>query len=155
MLGWEQSCLLRLLKQFPAAFGKRARRGVAADVSQGVAPGGQGSEACLECLRFLGGQKAQQLDQWALARHTDDALVFFTARKHGLAVLTRNVRDFDLHRIDLARNVERPVTRGGTEARSHGLAEFVAQEEMGRSVRRSPTTRWNIAFISDGSPGST
>ncbi|HET9451567.1 MAG TPA: alpha/beta fold hydrolase [Aggregicoccus sp.] len=42
------------------------------------------------------------------------------------------VRDFDLHRIDLARNVERPVTRGGTEAKSHGLAEFVAQEEMSR-----------------------
>ncbi len=32
----------------------------------------------------------------ALARHGNDALLFFAARKHGLAVLTRNARDFDL-----------------------------------------------------------
>jgi len=36
------------------------------------------------------------LDRSALARHGNDALLFFTARKHGLAVLTRNARDFDL-----------------------------------------------------------
>lgn len=36
------------------------------------------------------------LDRSALARHANDALLFFTARKHGLAVLTRNARDFDL-----------------------------------------------------------
>jgi dipeptidyl-peptidase-4 len=42
------------------------------------------------------------------------------------------VRDFDVHVVDLEKNVERRVTRGGTMERPHGLAEFVAQEEMGR-----------------------
>lgn len=36
------------------------------------------------------------LERSALARHGNDALLFFTARKHGLAVLTRNARDFGL-----------------------------------------------------------
>ncbi len=38
----------------------------------------------------------------------------------------------DLHAVDLASNRERRLTRGGTERLTHGLAEFVAQEEMGR-----------------------
>lgn len=42
------------------------------------------------------------------------------------------VRDFDVHRVELSRNVEKRVTKGGTAERPHGLAEFVAQEEMGR-----------------------
>ncbi|MFZ5470953.1 MAG: DPP IV N-terminal domain-containing protein [Myxococcota bacterium] len=42
------------------------------------------------------------------------------------------VRDNDLHVLDLVQNCERRVTRGGTELRPNGLAEFVAQEEMGR-----------------------
>lgn len=42
------------------------------------------------------------------------------------------VRGHDVYRIDLATNQEQPVTRGGTEERTHGLAEFVAQEEMRR-----------------------
>ncbi len=42
------------------------------------------------------------------------------------------VREHDVRRIELAKNVERPVTKGGTALKPHGLAEFVAQEEMGR-----------------------
>jgi dipeptidyl-peptidase-4 len=42
------------------------------------------------------------------------------------------VRDFDLWTFELATNRERRLTRGGNEAVSHGLAEFVAQEEMSR-----------------------
>lgn len=42
------------------------------------------------------------------------------------------VRDFDLWSFDLVRNRERRLTRGGSEAMSRGLAEFVAQEEMSR-----------------------
>ncbi|WNG39833.1 prolyl oligopeptidase family serine peptidase [Archangium violaceum] len=42
------------------------------------------------------------------------------------------VRDNDVFRIDLATNKERRVTSGGTPAKTHGLAEFVAQEEMSR-----------------------
>ncbi len=42
------------------------------------------------------------------------------------------VRDSDVQLIELSKNVEKRVTKGGTEARPHGLAEFVAQEEMGR-----------------------
>ncbi|MBN1209385.1 MAG: DPP IV N-terminal domain-containing protein [Myxococcaceae bacterium] len=42
------------------------------------------------------------------------------------------VRDQDVYRINLATNKEQRVTKGGTEEKTHGLAEFVAQEEMSR-----------------------
>lgn len=42
------------------------------------------------------------------------------------------VRDHDVYVYDLASDKESAVTRGGTETKTHGLAEFVAQEEMGR-----------------------
>jgi dipeptidyl-peptidase-4 len=42
------------------------------------------------------------------------------------------VLDHDVYAYDLAADKERRVTTGGTEKKSHGLAEFVAQEEMGR-----------------------
>ncbi len=42
------------------------------------------------------------------------------------------VRGFDVYVYDLAAGKESPVTTGGTAIKTHGLAEFVAQEEMGR-----------------------
>lgn len=42
------------------------------------------------------------------------------------------VRNHDVMAVELAKNVEHAVTTGGTEERPHGLAEFVAQEEMSR-----------------------
>lgn len=42
------------------------------------------------------------------------------------------VLDHDLYVYDLATNKESQVTKGGTEKKTHGLAEFVAQEEMYR-----------------------
>ena len=42
------------------------------------------------------------------------------------------VRQGDLYAIDLATGSQRRLTTGATPALSHGLAEFVAQEEMGR-----------------------
>lgn len=42
------------------------------------------------------------------------------------------VLDHDVYVLDLASGQETPVTKGGTARRTHGLAEFVAQEEMGR-----------------------
>ena len=42
------------------------------------------------------------------------------------------VRDHDVYFDALAAHKEHPVTTGGTEKKSHGLAEFVAQEEMDR-----------------------
>jgi dipeptidyl-peptidase 4 len=42
------------------------------------------------------------------------------------------VRDHDVFLYDLARGVERRVTIGGSEKKPHGLAEFIAQEEMHR-----------------------
>ena len=42
------------------------------------------------------------------------------------------VRDYDVYVYDLAAQRERPVTTGGKELVTHGLAEFVAQEEMNR-----------------------
>ncbi len=44
------------------------------------------------------------------------------------------VRGGDLYLLELATKVERRVTRGATATLTHGLAEFVAQEEMGRSA---------------------
>lgn len=42
------------------------------------------------------------------------------------------VRGFDVYVYDLAAGKESPVTKGGTAIKTHGLAEFVAQEEMSR-----------------------
>ena len=42
------------------------------------------------------------------------------------------VKDFDVHLLDLSSGRSRPLTTGGTERLSHGLAEFVAEEEMDR-----------------------
>jgi dipeptidyl-peptidase-4 len=42
------------------------------------------------------------------------------------------VRGFDVACYDLAADKEFAVTTGGTVVKTHGLAEFVAQEEMGR-----------------------
>src|SRR5215472_1304670 len=42
------------------------------------------------------------------------------------------VKDWDVHVLDLASGKERRLTTGGAERLTRGLAEFVAQEEMGR-----------------------
>jgi dipeptidyl-peptidase-4 len=42
------------------------------------------------------------------------------------------VRGFDVYVYDLSTGKESAVTTGGTAIKTHGLAEFVAQEEMGR-----------------------
>jgi len=43
------------------------------------------------------------------------------------------VRNYNLFTYDLETNQERPITTDGTETRSYGTAEFVAQEEMART----------------------
>lgn len=42
------------------------------------------------------------------------------------------VKDYDLYVRELSSGTERRLTRGGSETLTHGMAEFVAQEEMGR-----------------------
>jgi dipeptidyl-peptidase-4 len=42
------------------------------------------------------------------------------------------VRDHDVYAYDLSTDKEHAVTTGGTATKTHGLAEFVAQEEMDR-----------------------
>jgi dipeptidyl-peptidase 4 len=42
------------------------------------------------------------------------------------------VKDYDVHVLDVFGGTARQLTNGGTERLSHGLAEFVAQEEMDR-----------------------
>ena len=44
------------------------------------------------------------------------------------------VRDQDLYAIELATGTERRLTTGGGGPVSHGVAEFIAQEEMGRTT---------------------
>jgi dipeptidyl-peptidase 4 len=48
------------------------------------------------------------------------------------AKLVASVRDGDLYVIDIASGKEQRLTRGGGDTLTHGLAEFVAQEEMDR-----------------------
>jgi dipeptidyl-peptidase 4 len=57
------------------------------------------------------------------------------------------VRDGDLYTVDVARGQEKRLTRRRSDAVEHGLAEFVAQEEMGRmkGMWWSPDSRF-IAF---------
>ncbi len=54
------------------------------------------------------------------------------------------VRDNDVFAVDLASGKERRITQGGTDAVSHGSAEFVAQEEMYRFTGYwwSPDGKW-------------
>ncbi|HWL92417.1 MAG TPA: DPP IV N-terminal domain-containing protein, partial [Phycisphaerae bacterium] len=42
------------------------------------------------------------------------------------------IRGYDVHVIDLATNEDRALTTGGTQDLAHGVAEFVAAEEMDR-----------------------
>jgi dipeptidyl-peptidase-4 len=42
------------------------------------------------------------------------------------------VRDNDVYLYDLTKDIEQRVTTGGSDRRPHGLAEFIAQEEMHR-----------------------
>jgi dipeptidyl-peptidase-4 len=64
------------------------------------------------------------------------------------------VRDQDVYRIDLATNKEQRVTKGGTPEKTHGLAEFVAQEEMRRysGFWWSPDAR-HIAYTESDTSG--
>jgi dipeptidyl-peptidase-4 len=57
------------------------------------------------------------------------------------------VRDYDVYVYDLAADKEFAVTTGGTEEKTNGLAEFVAQEEMDRHTGYwwSPDSK-SIAF---------
>lgn len=60
------------------------------------------------------------------------------------------VRDDNLYLTPMAGGAERALTRGGTELKSWGTAEFIAQEEMGRSTGYwwSPDdSRIAIAFV--------
>ena len=44
------------------------------------------------------------------------------------------VRDQDLYAVEVATGTERRLTTGGGGLVSHGVAEFIAQEEMGRDT---------------------
>ena len=45
------------------------------------------------------------------------------------------VRANDLYVADVASGKQRQLTRGGTDLVTHGVAEFIAQEEMGRYAK--------------------
>jgi dipeptidyl-peptidase-4 len=69
--------------------------------------------------------------------------------------LVAAVADRELHVIDLrpASPMAHAVTSGATETVSHGIAEFVAQEEMGRfeGYWWSPDSRWLVFQTTDES----
>src|SRR5436853_27264 len=67
------------------------------------------------------------------------------------------VRDYYVYVIELASGTEKRLTTGGTERVSHGLAEFVAQEEMDRfnGYWWSPDSKQLIFQESDASEVET
>jgi dipeptidyl-peptidase-4 len=79
------------------------------------------------------------------------------------------VRDHDVFVFDLKADRELRLTKGGSSAKSNGLAEFVAQEEMGRFVgtwwapdsksllvQQTDNTKVETWFVADPiSPGAT
>jgi len=67
------------------------------------------------------------------------------------------VKGEDLYAVSLASNRERRLTRGGTSSLTHGLAEFVAQEEMGRfsGYWWSPDSKHLAYEVADLSPVET
>ena len=67
------------------------------------------------------------------------------------------VRDGDLYLLDVESGVERRLTEGATETLTHGLAEFVAQEEMKRmhGFWWSPDSKWIAYEESDTSDVET
>jgi dipeptidyl-peptidase-4 len=64
------------------------------------------------------------------------------------------VLNADIYAIDLASGKERQITSGGNGQVSNGLAEFVAQEEMGRfsGYWWSPDSRWIAYEQADARP---
>ena len=67
------------------------------------------------------------------------------------------VRDGDLYTVDVARGQEKRLTRRRSDAVDHGLAEFVAQEEMGRmkGMWWSPDSRFLAFQKTDSTPVET
>ena len=67
------------------------------------------------------------------------------------------VRDGDLYVTDIATAAERRLTEGATETLTHGLAEFVAQEEMARmhGYWWAPDSRWIVYQETDTSAVET
>jgi dipeptidyl-peptidase-4 len=64
------------------------------------------------------------------------------------------VRDQNVHVIDVASNEIRAITKDGGDTRSFGLAEFVAEEEMGRhdGFWWAPDSRTLLVFEVDEAP---
>ncbi len=64
------------------------------------------------------------------------------------------IRDQDLYAVDIASGVERRLTTGGGGLVSHGVAEFIAQEEMNRDTGYwwSPDERYVAYTRVDESP---
>jgi len=65
------------------------------------------------------------------------------------AKLVSYVRDFDVYLYDLASDKETAVTKGGTATKTNGLAEFVAQEEMGRFSGYWWSPDWDILAFAE------
>jgi len=70
----------------------------------------------------------------AVRRLTDTAAYETDAKFSPRGRYVSFVRDQDLYAVEVATGKERRLTTGGGGAISHGVAEFIAQEEMGRDT---------------------
>jgi len=91
-----------------------------------------------------------------VSRLTSDGSAKLDVRCSPKGTWASYVKGDDVYAVDVASKKERRLTRGGTETRRHGVAEFVAQEEMGRYDGHwwSPDERYLAYMDVDLSPVS-
>ena len=83
-----------------------------------------------------------------VTRLTDDGKPKLDVRCSPKGTYVSYISAFDVHTIDVATRKHRQLTRGGSPTRTHGVSEFVAQEEMGRYEGHywSPSERY-VAYL--------
>jgi dipeptidyl-peptidase-4 len=105
---------------------ERLRIGAGGFTGFRLAPDGKSLAVELSGKLFLHDLTARTTRELAPGTSLYDAR--FSPDGHALAF----VRDFNVHRIDLASGKVSAVTKGGTEEKPLGLADFAAQEELDR-----------------------
>lgn len=112
---------------------EKAQRERSRSIVQGIAGFELSKEGKHILLALSGALYAMELPSARVVHLGPKAGAALNARFSPDAKHIAYVKDFDVYVINLRTRQHRRLTRGGTEVRSHGVAEFVAQEEFGRT----------------------
>jgi len=112
---------------------EKAQRERSRSLAQGIAAFELSKEGKHILLALSGGLYVMELPSARVVRLGPKTGAALNARFSPDAKHIAYVKDFDVYVVNLQTRRHRRLTRGGTEARSHGLAEFIAQEEFGRA----------------------